>query len=300
VIFLLAPLAQADPSSFEVGSTDGGGTQPGTTQPNIGAIPQDILVVAERVSGQPLPQRMGAISAALLGRPYVSDPMGEGAGADADPFARYDAFDCLTFVEEVLALSLALDPAHAASVRDSLRYGDGPRDYVHRRHFMELQWLPGTIGDGWLRDTTAEYGAVTLMEKDVTLENTWKWWSGRKKFAHTDTELPVGQMRLEVLELDEAARVAASVRPGSIILTVRKDKPGVPLWITHVSMTVPTDKGVMMRHATKIGGGGTRDHGLGWYVEHLRTYKNWPVLGISILEPVEQGARLSAIASAAP
>src|SRR5262245_55177664 len=108
--------------------------------PSIGApIPAEVLAVATAVRNRPLPERMGAVSSALLGRPYVSDPMGEGVLPDADPFARYDAFDCLTFAEEVLALTLAPDPVHAAEVRASLRYGDEPRDYVHRRHFMELQ-----------------------------------------------------------------------------------------------------------------------------------------------------------------
>lgn len=289
LFFGLSQPAIADPASFDAD----GSASVSATQPGIGAIPRDVLAVAEKVRKDPLPDRIGAISAALLGRPYVSDPMGEGAGYDADPLARYDAFDCLTFVEEVLALSLSPDPAHAADVRDSLRYGDSPKDYVHRRHFMELQWIPGTTEDGWLKDTTAEYGAVTVLDKEVTLENTWKWWSGRKKFIHTDEQLPVGRMHLEVLSLDEAALAAPKIRPGSVILTVRQDRQGVPLWVTHVSLTVPTAQGVMMRHATKISNGGTRDHGLAWYIDHLRTYKNWPVLGISVLEPIEQTPRAS-------
>jgi hypothetical protein len=47
----------------------------------------------------------------------------------------------------------------------------------------------------------------------------------------------------------------------------------------------------MMRHATKMGAGGVKDHSLRWYFEHLRTYVNWPVAGISVLEPQEMGPR---------
>jgi hypothetical protein len=80
-----------------------------------------------------------------------------------------------------------------------------------------------------------------------------------------------------------------------VLLTVRVDRPGVPLWITHVSFVVPDDAGgTVMRHATKIGNGGTRDHGVRWYLEHLRTYTRWPVLGVTVLEPLEQGPRLAA------
>lgn len=224
----------------------------------------------------------------MLGRPYVSDPLGEGGGIDPDPIARYDAFDCLTFTEEVLALALAGDPIQASQIRKDLRYGpENAISYLNRRHFMELQWIPGVIRDGWLRDATSEYGDVVLLEKTVTSE-TWRSWQPRKRFAHTDEELPKGQMRLEVLPLATAREVANRIRPGSVVLTVRTDRPSIPIWVTHVSLVVPDPSGKpQLRHATKIGEGGTRDHSLDWYLQHLESYSNWRVLGISILEPVE-------------
>jgi hypothetical protein len=292
LLVLAALVARADPAAAD--ASDGTGSSGG--QPGIGAIPADVLQVAEQVANQPLPARLTAISARLLQRPYVSDPMGEGTLPDADPFARYDAFDCLTFAEEVMALSMAGDPAHSAEIRDALRYEPGARDYVHRRHFMELQWIPDNVAQGLIRDTTKEYGATVALDKDVDLA-LWKAWSGRKKFAHTDDQLPMGHMHLDVLPLDEAARVASTIRPGSLILTVRVDKPGVPLWITHVSLLVEkTGGGTVLRHATLIGTvDQTRDHELAWYIDHLRTYSNWPVLGIVVLEPVEQGPRAAAL-----
>ena len=287
-------LVHADPSDFAPNTpapAPKAAAPAPKAHPGIGAIPPDLLALAESVSDRPLAERIGEISGALLGLPYVSDPMGEGVGHDADPFARYDAFDCLTYTEEVLGLSMAGDPAHAAEVRSALRYGTGPRDYVHRRHFMELQWIPGVTSEGWLRDSTRDYGEVVTLDKEVTAA-TWRGWRARQRFAHSDEELPLGNMHLDVLPLDEAARAADRIRAGSVILTVRKDRPGVPLWITHVSFLVPKEGGgTRMRHATKIGSGGTRDHSLSWYIDHLRTYKNWPVLGISVLEPIEQGPR---------
>jgi len=52
--------------------------------------------------------------------------------------------------------------------------------------------------------------------------------------------------------------------------------------------------GTILRHATLIGNQ-TRDHELAWYIDHLRTYKNWPVLGIAVIEPIEQGPRLASL-----
>jgi len=267
-------------------------TGPGPTP--LGATPQALLDVARSVSDRPLPERMAAVSQAMMGKPYLADPLGEGQGVDADPFARYDVYDCLTFVEEVLALSLAGDPAHAAPVRLGLRYGERPPTYAHRRHFMELQWIPGNIADGWLRDTTAEYGPVVHMEREVTLD-TWNSWAARKGFAHTDAELPVGTMQLDVLPLDQALQAVDRIRPGTIVLTVRKDRPWKPIWISHVGFVLPHEPGqaVQVRHATRMSDRKVRDHGLAWYVEHLQTYTNWPAVGIALLEPVDQGPRLA-------
>ncbi|MEN0066440.1 MAG: N-acetylmuramoyl-L-alanine amidase-like domain-containing protein [Myxococcota bacterium] len=286
LLTLLSSLVRAEPGALEADAPVP--ELPPREIVDLGAIPPDIAQIARSVGHLPLPDRMARISEAMLGKPYVSDPLGEGQGIDPDPIARYDAFDCLTFTEEVLALSLAGDPVQAAQIRRDLRYGpENTIAYVNRRHFMELQWIPGVVRDGWLRNTTAEYGDVILLEKEIT-DQTWNTWRPRKRFAHKDDELPKGMMRLEVLPLATAREVAGKIRPGSVILTVRSDRPTVPIWVTHVSLVVPGPNGkAVLRHATKIGKGGTRDHGVDWYLGHLESYTNWKVVGISILEPVE-------------
>ncbi len=259
-------------------------------QPTIGVIPDEVLAAARAAQPLPLPDRMAAVSSALLGRPYVNDPMGEGDGHDADPLARYDAFDCLTFTEEVLALSLAGDPVHAAAIRTALRY-DGSPSYATRRHFMELQWVPAAVANGWLVDTTGQYGEPRRLAKAVDA-STWAGWGPRARFPIPDEQMPMGEMTLQVLPLDQAIAAASRIAPGSIVLTVREDRAGVPIWTTHVGMVVPTDEGPRMRHATKLGAGGTKDHDVRWYLEHIQSYR-WKVAGITILEPREVGPRRS-------
>ena len=264
----------------------------GTPEP--GGMPAEVVAIARAVRDQPLGDRMEAVSRPLLGRPYALDPLGEGAGLDADPLSRYDIFDCQTFVEEVLALSLAADPLGAAEIRDQLRYGAGPRDYVHRHHFMELQWIPNAIESGWLRDSTADYGATTRLEKEVSAA-TWTAWGPRSRFAHTNNELPIGTMRLEVLSLDDAITAAERIKPGTLLLTVREDRSWSPIWVSHIGFIVPSTDHPTVRHATKLGSGGTRDHSLTWYLEHLKSYSRLRAIGVSLLEPREQGPRLSRI-----
>lgn len=260
-------------------------------EPALGLIPIDVLNVARDVVDRPLVERIDAISAALRGRPYRLDPLGEGRDPDPDPLVRYDVFDCLTFVEEVLALALASEPAHAGPIRLSLRYGDQPASYANRRHFMELQWIPGNVQAGWLRDTTAEYGPTQPMRREVTAK-TWAQWRGRSTFQLDDAELPTGEMALDVLPLDQAIARADAIRPGSLLLTVRADRSYKPIWVSHVGIIVPGEQATV-RHATPMGSGGVRDHSLRWYLTHLKTYTVWPAVGVVILEPVAYGPRRS-------
>ena len=263
-----------------------------------GAIPEAVMTALEEHRDAPLGQRIAAISEALMGTPYLNDAAGEGAAPDFDPPVRYDAFDCLTFVEEVLALSIAADPRGAAAIRDSLRYGHGETpSYQNRQHFMLQQWIPGAIAAGWVKDITAELGETRLLEKTVTQQN-WKWWKGRRSFLLPDALLPIGRFRLQVLTPGAAWDVAPAIPDGAIVLTVRESKDHVPIIVTHLGFKVSSalpDK-PFFRHATKMGKQPrVRNDWLRWYVEHNRWYHWWPVAGFTVLMPQEQGPRRTAI-----
>jgi len=255
-----------------------------------GAVPSHLQEVAREVRGRPLPERIEVLSEEMLGQGYVVNPIGEGVGRDPDPFVRYDVQDCLTFVEEVLALSLAGDPAHAAPVRLGLRYGSNPRTYAGRRHFMELQWIPGAVADGWMVEKTAEYGATLKMSRTVHRE-TWEQWPGLIGFGLDIEDLPTGEMVLDVLPLSAAQEVHSEFRPGSILMVVREDQPWRgPLWVTHVGIVVSSPAGLRLRHATKMSGR-VRDHSLAWYLEHIGTYEHRPTAGVLLFEALEQTPR---------
>lgn len=262
--------------------------------PPLGAIPHAILDAAEASRGLSVGERMARVSAPMLGRPYALDPLGEGFGTDPDPLARYDAYDCLTFVEEALAFAFASDPVHASAVRLALRYGDQPATYENRRHFMELQWIPGNIADGWIVDTTNRYGPTVHKELDVTLDS-WRRWRKRAKFHLTDAQLPVGKMALDVLPIDDAIAAAPRLPPGAIVLTIRYDTFSIPYWTTHLGFVVQTPQGTMLRNAAKRSKARVVDEPLEKYLRNLRLYR-FPIAGVAILEPVEPIPHRTALA----
>lgn len=261
--------------------------------------PENVIAQVRDARARPLGERIELASRAFLGLPYLNDAAGEGVGIDPDPPSRYDAFDCLTFVEEVLALALAGDPLSAPAVRDALRYAGSP-SYDHRRHFMEAQWIPDAIRDGFLEDITSRVGHARELRKDVTAE-VWRRWRRRGLFQLADTALPLGEWTLPYLDLVQAVEAVPRIPAGALVVTLREERAWSPVVVTHISMVVPAPEGsppgteLRMRHATRMGRQTVRDDRLGWYANHLRDYVNWPALGITVLMPREQGPRLSAL-----
>lgn len=255
-------------------------------------LPPEVEAVAVEVAGQPLEARLDAISRVFLGRGYLEGAEGEGTGPDPDPPARYDLFDCLTFIEEVLALAWAPSPAWTATVRNQLRYRDGVVSYETRRHFFEAEWIPENIANGFLTDITGDVGNAVLMEKPLTAD-LWRRWRRRKLFDLPDERFPVGTLRLPVLDLLEAERAVDRIPPGTLVVTVRQSLPHLPIVVTHVGLTVEGPEPTM-RHATRMSSRRVRDDRLLWYIQHLATYTNWPVAGVNLLLPLEQGPRRGA------
>ncbi len=256
----------------------------------MGVVPQIIAELARKVRNQPLSERISAISAQFLGLPYRVGPAGEGRGQDPDPPARYETFDCVTLVEEVMALSMAPDPVWSSLFRNSLRYMDARPSYESRRHFFAMEWIDGCIDDGLFRDITATLGNSTILNKQITMD-AWRVWRKRSLFNLPDSRLPTGLLSIPLLDLAQARRVVGKIPAGCVVSTVRVSLAHVPIVVSHVGLSVEDGK---LRHATKMGAGLVRDDDLSWYIEHLTTYTNWPVAGINVLQPLEQGPRRSA------
>ncbi len=259
--------------------------------------PASVVQVAIDHRNEPLAQRIDAISALWLGKPYQLGPLGEGLGAetDSDPITRYDVFDCLTYVEEVMALAMAPDPSRAHELRMAMRYTQAPANYENRRHFMLAEWVPGTEQDGWMRDITADLPGAEPRSKSVTSQ-TWAGWKKRKGFPLSDARLPVGTMDFHVLPLTVTSETLEAIPDGAVIFTVRALRDYLPIAISHVGIKVPGDKPTM-RHASRMGQRVVRDDDLNWYVKHLGTYKNWPGEGLIVMVPVEYGPTPGHLAS---
>lgn len=102
-----------------------------------------------------LQERLDVSSKKFLGLPYGKNgPLGEGANGryDQDPLYRFDTFDCTTFVETMIALSLSHTVDEFEQQMNRIRYENGEVGYLTRNHFPSLQWIPQNIQNGLLTE----------------------------------------------------------------------------------------------------------------------------------------------------
>lgn len=91
-----------------------------------------------------LEQRLRYFILAFLDCPYALGACGEGAKGkyDQNPLCRADAFDCLTYVNAVLALFWAENSGAVLKTLLSINYFSDEISYFTRCHFMTSDWLP--------------------------------------------------------------------------------------------------------------------------------------------------------------
>jgi hypothetical protein len=84
--------------------------------------------------------------------------------------------DCLTFVEESIALGQANGEAGVLPMLDSVRYSGAPI-YAERNHFMMSEWVPNNVRKGYLKDLTKD---LLPSSGSADQEVTGEIWAHRK------------------------------------------------------------------------------------------------------------------------
>jgi hypothetical protein len=107
-----------------------------------------ILAAMDSVEG--LGRRCAAASDLLLGVRYGSNPLGGGVGRPERVRHSLAAFDCVTYVESVLALALSRTPTEFGACISDLRYGGNAPSWEHRLHYWS-QWVAVQQNRGLLR-----------------------------------------------------------------------------------------------------------------------------------------------------
>lgn len=100
--------------------------------------------------------RLEQISAYFLGQPYILGALGEGESGrfDQSPLYRTDGFDCVTYVNTVLALFYAGNLSEFKNKMAELNYRNAQVSYQNRHHFMCIDWNKANAQLGLIEDVT--------------------------------------------------------------------------------------------------------------------------------------------------
>lgn len=174
-----------------------------------------------------------------LGVKYVNDPLGEGVGYDADPLIRDDAFDCLTYVETVLACG-------NVDRLNQIRYANGKISFENRNHFFTSDWLRNNAD--LVENISVDFGATTMRLGTVTKSNWFALMHGLSiDVAPTDIDLKyVPYSNIEKFDTDEPVLVAFVVNNPA-----QSHRVGSDILVAHVGFLLP---GGVLRHASRDAG----------------------------------------------
>lgn len=199
--------------------------------------PQDALLIQQLLSRAAterfIGQRMRKISGELLGKPYVSNPLIGTAEQPEVLVTTPDGFDCVTFVDSVLALALAREADEYPELLRELRYLHGEIAW-HKRHHYTTDWMRHNIQCGFLQEITR--GAETeTRSRELSLI------AGLPERIVTQRYFPKSKLKL----------LSQQLQDGDIIsfLSTRKG-----LDVFHVGIIIRDGERILMRHAARSRG----------------------------------------------
>jgi cell wall-associated NlpC family hydrolase len=178
--------------------------------------------------------RIELLSRRFLGQPYKSNPL-IGSVETPEVFtAALDGFDCVTYIETVLALARAANVDDFVGWLRQIRYEQGRVHWKQRNHYMTL-WIRNNIREGII--SLVSIPALPLLSRERIL-NVVPGLAGRRT-------------SVKCVPKREMARLAAHLRTGDLMFFVSTRKN---LDVFHAGIIVRDGAHIHMRHASRSQG----------------------------------------------
>ncbi|CCH52761.1 protein of unknown function DUF1460 [Fibrisoma limi BUZ 3] len=213
------------------------------------------------VGGKTLPETAVSIGKQFLGTPYVPNTLD--INATEQLVVNLKAFDCTTYLETVLALSLAwhdlTDKQNQAQLNvlfrnylTKLRYRNGAiNGYASRLHYFS-DWLRDNERKGLLKDVSGELPGCLSVAKPVSYMTTATY-----RYPHlsdpaifkqmADTEAAISQQSFYFIPKKNLKQAEAHLREGDIIMLTAA-RPGLDM--KHVGLAVRQGNRIHLLHAS--------------------------------------------------
>ena len=226
-------------------------------------------------------------SAIFLNKPYSLGPLGEKKGIDTDPLYREDKFDCLTYVETVLA-NVYNNDEDIVPMMNKIRYKNGIVSFETRNHFQNPDWVVNNAQ--FIKNKSDDISRIVLNNpaKKSTINLNRKKWFKQNYNIDIDTNIEV--VKLDYISLSDfennIERFKSFINKPYIFMTVIKDdslkeKIGTEIDISHTGFLINKNDNLYIRHASSTAGK-VVDNDFYEYIEKLK--KNSKYQGFSLLE----------------
>ncbi len=179
--------------------------------------------------------RIDVLSRQFLGRPYKTNPL-TGLADTAEVFtASLDGFDCVTYIETVLALARASDVEDFTKWLRKIRYERGRIQWKRRNHYSTL-WIRNNIREGIVRPLSMPAVPTVSMERVLNVV----------------PGLDPQRIRVKCVPKRAVPRLERYLQTGDLIFFA---STRTHLDVFHAGIIVRDGNRVLMRHASRSQGG---------------------------------------------
>ncbi len=235
-----------------------------------------------------LTQRIDYDSAYFFHKPYELFPSGEGADAlfDKSPVYRTDIFDCLTYVNTVIALARSNNLKQFQTTYRLLNYKNGKVAFIDRNHFTDADWNINNAQAGFIKDITVQIhntkgkSVARYVTSVIDKPNWYKHMEANRirLFRYSgdvlanqllqamraqSNQVKSEKIRLPYIELTTLfdkhnqpdLALFDQIPSGSVIEIIRPNwdlrrELGTRLNVSHLGFAIKTEKGLMFREAS--------------------------------------------------
>jgi len=178
-------------------------------------------------------RRMDSISAEFMGWPYVANPLIGSAESPEVFTAATIGFDCVTYVETVLARAVSTREHEFEDALRRIRYAGGKISWKQRNHYM-TQWIRNNTRSGCLRGVT---GLTASVHKERILDVV--------------PGLPARRTKFDCIPKQELLKHSDLLKTGDLAFFVSTRRH---LDVFHCGILVNSSNELRMRHASKSRG----------------------------------------------
>jgi hypothetical protein len=204
--------------------------------------------------------RIEVLSRHFLGHPYRANALMGSASTPEVFTASLDGFDCVTYLETVLALSRASKVEDFVDWLRRIRYAKGRVEWRRRNHYM-TDWIRNNTRDGIVR-------RIRTTAPTVSKERTLDVVPG----------LPPVRVRFACVPKASASRLTRQLQTGDLIFFASTRKH---LDIFHCGILARTEGALRLRHASRSRGG-VVEQDLAEFVKKNR------MAGVIVVRPTEK------------